>query len=162
MTDIESTGHAVDIGLDRAGGINDAGQVVGSLEGRPAYWDPSTATIHELSSDGDGYASCINDHAQAAGVVSWTPTTETGRAVIWDLATGEYTELGLSDVYVHDINEYGQVLGSDILGSTIGAGPWIWEPSAQAVIELPARFSASAINDLGYVVATREVWIPAR
>ncbi len=155
-----STGQAVDVGLlDWALSINDAGLVAGAVGDQPAYWNPMTATVHELSSDGGGVASCINDHGQAAGIVTPDNVTEAGRAVVWDLATGRYAELGLPDVYVHDINERGQILGSRVLGSP-GQGSWVWDPSAQSVVELATNDYPSAINDLGIVLAGPEIWVP--
>jgi hypothetical protein len=97
--------------------------------------------MHELDTR-ESVAFGVNNHGQAVGNVG-------GRATMWDLATGELTELGVeARAGAVDINNAGQVLGG-----AVGTGPsWVREPTTGKVVEVTSLANAAAINDHAQVV----------
>ena len=81
----DSAGNMLDLGVGFAGGMNNLGQVVGSMNDRAVMWDVDGSVTELPSLDGrpNSGAGAINDRGQIAGrACAESPSTEV--AVLWD------------------------------------------------------------------------------
>lgn len=156
-----------------ASDINNAGQVVGTVDGyfaeyilsgsRPFFWSQDTGMVGlALSSNyKDGFGKAINNSGQVLGNVQGGLTS---MSFVWSQSTGE-NYLNLNDLlgdyeylYANDLNDNGQLVGS--IGKYYPPGERAFLSSIDGSITeigtLPGRdFSgASLINNVGQVVGT--------
>ncbi len=159
-----SAGQMKDLGtlgglFGSAIGINAAGQVVGRAEAASRYehafvWDPQTGLMQDLGTLGGNTseADAINDRGQVAGVAYTGSQTH---AFTWDPVQGR-RDIGTLDaqhtrMYVYDINNSGQIVGSTHYDTYGGTRAWLWENGAYRDLGLSGAI-AHGINDAGQVV----------
>jgi probable HAF family extracellular repeat protein len=117
--------------------INHGGQVVGTSYSiandflRSFKWDPRASTLSELPGlDGvEAEVSAINDQGDAVGVAGHRDFPFADRAVLWETASGEITELaelpgGSNLSAAEDINRKRQIVGWAIANFTSYAVLW--------------------------------------
>ena len=135
------------VGMD----INDAGQVVGRLEGSSTagLWNPDTgiSDLGGIERGRDSWGSAVNEKGQVAG---WSHTPDGGtHPFLWDPVTG-MTDLGtlpgFSTSRGEDINDQGQVIGSSRCDPSCADYEaelaFLWDPE-------------SGMNDLGLLPGQR-------
>jgi probable HAF family extracellular repeat protein len=138
--------------LFRAGGINNLGQVAGTVRGddglfHAVVWEPAAGIVRDL---GEGGAEAINDAGQVAGE---THIDGVPQNVVWDsdgVITGEFS------MFISAINNAGQVAGSIPIGMGFYHAA-LWDPAigVQDLGSLGGRGegdASDAINDAGVVV----------
>jgi len=148
-----------EIGLGKALGINDAGQVVGNIHHHnddAFIWDG----VNGLSflNKGDflfATANGISGSGKAVGYARKFNDIDGTRAILWDPSAGTLTDIGSlgGPSYAYGINSIGEVVGK--CGDPSRA--FIWSDSngmkdLGALNEQPWQYYASDINDNGQVV----------
>lgn len=140
-------------GANLGWGINNSGEVVGTLSARPILW--VNGRVVELGGFGGdwGHAHGINNKGKIVGV-SGLPGNITGRAFYYvDGVMSEIGSLGGSFSVAHAINDHDQIVGtSQVLGNTAYSA-FIYENGRLTRIVTPGIGSgAHAINNRGQVV----------
>jgi len=143
-----------DVGMNTVHDVNDAGIIVGELDGR-AYmvWNGGWA---ELGTLGGTYevAYAINNGNQVVGE-SWTsggPST----AFLWDSTKGmqDLGTMGGYSAWAADINDAGQVVGC-VVSAAGTSNVFLWQDGSSVDLGVPAGYvsiRASGINASGQVV----------
>jgi probable HAF family extracellular repeat protein len=162
-------GVMTDLGLGNqssAAAINDAGQIVGSMDGRAFLWQDGTVTdLGNLGSPGAGAA----DINYAGQVVGWAYTDQVAmfgmmsHAFIWqdgvmtDLGTPPFTQ----GAYASAVNNLGQVVGQTSVWLNTGYGAamvsrsFFYDGHTMAMLPVPGITNlALDINDAGQIVGT--------
>ena len=159
-----------DAGPSEAMGLNDLGQVVGSLVGdtlRPFIWTEAGG-LRELplpSGAEGGVAYDINEAGQIVGSTSADPTfanAEEGRVALWTV-DGDGAVLDVMDIGVldgtgargHAINEAGQIAGIVWYGGGTTQSSFVWHPVAD-LEKLPLQAESLGMNNRGAVVGSFE------
>jgi len=126
-------GELITLWEGKANDINDPGQVVGSVVTKwgdlPGIWDNGELTTLAgiIKSGGDG-ATAINNKGQVVGI------NNVGQKWLW-YKTGHSTVLsiGMFSFYPIDINEQGQILGSEAMLWDKGDQSVLWEGNAYSM-----------------------------
>ncbi|MDY7086906.1 MAG: hypothetical protein SYR96_17535 [Actinomycetota bacterium] len=156
-----SAGRLTDLGVlqpgqgeyGRATAVNNRGEVAGFSV---VHWDPEQSTAHAFvwrhgtltdidPGSVDSMATAINNRGEVVGT---RYTTAGQRAFRW--RDGRMTELGTG--YPWDINDRGQVIGTDHAG---GTGATMWFGGRTYDLGAPAGYddwSPVAINNRGWIV----------
>jgi probable HAF family extracellular repeat protein len=133
---------------DGAGGINLAGQIVGSIDVAGVrhgfLWENGVTTDLGTFRGGQSEAWGINSTGIIVGAGRATPQG-VSRAIVWKM--GVITELpllpgGTSHAFAHEINDAGVIVGS----SSISSGEW----HAVRWIPAPSEPSGYRVEDLGF------------
>ena len=153
----------------QAWGLNNSGQVVGWANGtdylvdvaRACLWQNGTITdLGALMPNGASTARAIND----AGIVVGSAQTEGGttytneHAFVYDIASGQMTDVGLDSSYGNSINAAGQIVGAYYTPDDWHEHALYWDPVNGAWdlhdwVSLGGTSSrAWAINDRGQIV----------
>lgn len=145
-------------------GMNNDGEVVGTFvyfdegnAGRGAFiWYTDTNTAYLLISDGNAYATGINDDGTVVGYdIDATPPQNGG--IIWYDASMPPVSIGSLEnstyTFPNDINNFGSIAGSDVVNGT----QWAFEGLPNDLNALPylsaeSQSEGRAINDSGWVV----------
>lgn len=137
-----------------ASGINDSGQISGSINGQATLWNGGIPTpLQSLANGSVSHAAGINNAGQAIG---WSGSLSEQVPVIWKGTTP--TALQLSPGRAIAINKNGQVVGEANFGTgtELVSHAFLWE--GETVIDLGTvstdrPFSVGrSINDEGHVV----------
>ena len=172
-----TTNALIDIstsGANGFGGINDSGQVTGTVSSTGANNSRATRSITYYPT---ATATAINNNGQMTGQVSMIGTGR-NHAFIWDPLTG-MTDIGVLDTYTHSvnrssngraINSQGQVVGNSeirvydpgTLRVRVHQQAFLWD-STNGMIDLgwvwlgsPRNTFATDINDHGQIVGYAE------
>jgi len=147
---LENTGA---YGSYNARGINDAGQLTGSINNgsyaQPTFWDPAAGVTRVLSAGGQ--AERINNRAQMLFNGNY-------RAYMYDATTGVLTQLPTTipgaGAYAFDINDDGTIAGA--MGMATGWHAVIWSGASHEIRDLGTlggvNAEAHGINARGDVV----------
>ncbi|MBU1086084.1 MAG: immunoglobulin domain-containing protein [Candidatus Omnitrophica bacterium] len=141
-----------DLGAWEPKDINNNGQIVGSENSKPVFWNNGIKTI---ISDLEGVAYAINEIGQVAGTIGLNTSDEEDgqKAFQWESGTLTFLDLSPGDSYAADINDNGWILG----GNNYEIGFWVnkyspfqmvWPGSAED------RYYAVAINNLGDILGS--------
>ena len=148
-----------EIGLGKALGLNEAGQVVGNIHHHTDdafIWDAANGLSFLNKSDFlFATANGISDSGKVVGYARRFNDVDGTRAVLWDSSAGTITEIGTlgGPSYAYAINGTGEVVGN----SGEPSRAFIWSDShgiidLGALNEEPWRYYGTDINDEGQVV----------
>jgi hypothetical protein len=152
----------------RAEALNDAGEVAGSLHGTPGAFVWQAGVVKTLLFPGQAVeVGGINGDGVVVGKVS-TPFAADGQVLLWDSRLGGF-ELVSAPVGVtpFDLNADRTVVGIDgydLFGFVFDPDTGQFDPLAFGPIpDTPiGTLGARGINDLGVVVGSEEVFLPAQ
>jgi len=139
-----------------ANGINQSGQVVGSVrdeneESHAFIWSP-TRGLKVISTDWS-IGMAINDAGQVAGIIS----NGTAHPVVWDPKAGQIDLDPTSQAFIaftNGINNLGQVVGTEFVSPHARAFIWDKKTGFQdfGALVKQSNTTPQDINDLGQVV----------
>lgn len=141
-------------GNGKASAINNAGQIVGALNGSAVIWNAGSATSLQTDAVGSSYAFAVNNSGVAVG--AQFSGSGLGWANQWD-KTGAATQLQ-SGVFAYAINDKNEIVGStknELFGPSHAA---LWRNGSLTALASPYGDSnnsvAAAINNYGVIVGS--------
>jgi probable HAF family extracellular repeat protein len=151
-------GTTQNLGGGYATGVNDSGQVVGTINGAFLWQNGTMQNLGTLPGDIGSGATAINNSSQVVGISTKVHTTRktqtyTDTAFLWQ--NGNMISLGTlggqnSDAYA--INDLGQVVGTADTKTSFGHA-FLWD-STHGMKDLGFQGSPKGINAAGQIVGT--------